>query len=270
MYKPACALARCAANPCDAGGSCELPVAPIEPTTCRAPPPLPPPLSAGPSAPSTAMEPALALLHAIARRDLPAVQAALEAGAELRWRGIPALHVAALCDWAEPVSLLVHYGGCFWPGWVCMGSLLRAWQVPVGTGLTAHPSIPPLAGASLDAHLETAGPSHSADTAVVARLQGVGVPGELCSAVLPLASCKTALALAVRCGAAATASALVTAGAATAGAFAQLVELARWKGGLRGIRYNEVMMPVQQCAEALLAAPLPDGPALFTVHQAAA
>lgn len=54
---------------------------------------------------------ALSLLHAIVRQDLPAVQTALAAGAELVWAGIPALHVCALCDWPEPVQLLVDAGG---------------------------------------------------------------------------------------------------------------------------------------------------------------
>ena len=95
---------------------------------------------------------------------------------------------------------------------------------------------------------------------MLARLQGVGVPGDLCSAALPLTSRKTALALAVRCGAAATAAALVAAGAATARAFPQLVELAKWKAQQLGPEAAAAAVPalVQQCAAALLAAPTDD------------
>ena len=53
----------------------------------------------------------LALLHAIARRDLPAVKRALAAGADLEWKGIAALHVCALCDWSKAVPLLLSHGG---------------------------------------------------------------------------------------------------------------------------------------------------------------
>lgn len=71
---------------------------------------------------------ALALLRAIVRRDLPAVKAALAASAELSWEGVPALPVCALCDFPEPVQLLVDAGG--WPHvcWACLSC--RARELP--------------------------------------------------------------------------------------------------------------------------------------------
>lgn len=67
----------------------------------------------------------VALLHAIVRRDIAAVECALGAGAKLEWKGIPALHTCALCDWAEPMPLLRAAGACLAGGLVCMIYIYR-------------------------------------------------------------------------------------------------------------------------------------------------
>lgn len=106
----------------------------------------------------------------------------------------------------------------------------------------------------------------SSDAAVVSRLQGLGIPEDLCNAALPPAQRQEyiprharALQLAVRCGAVSTAAALVSAGAATVGAFSSLVRLAKWKTEQLGPEAAASQVPalVQQLAAALLAAPQP-------------
>ena len=109
---------------------------------------------------------------------------------------------------------------------------------------------------------------------VVARLEALGIaPEDQCAAVLPLHSPKTPLALAVRCGSAAVATALLAAGAddPAGDAFGQLLELARWKAKQLGREVAADVVPalVQQCAAALLTVPL-HAAALAAAHVAAA
>ena len=173
------------------------------------------------SQPSFTMPADLALLHAIVRRDLPAVERTLAGGAELRWKGIAALHVCALCDWAAPVRLLLDHGAraCL----PCFESVTTWLACPelCASPLCPTPAQTPrlCAGADVDARLALLG-AHSADeSAVIARLETLAIPEYLCTAALPLHEHKTPLALAVRCGAVGVVPALLAAGASIVDAF---------------------------------------------------
>ena len=55
------------------------------------------------------------LLRAVAARNLGGLEAALsgpQAAPELAYQGVPALHVAALRDWAPGVTALLSAGAC--------------------------------------------------------------------------------------------------------------------------------------------------------------
>ncbi len=106
-----------------------------------------------------------------------------------------------------------------------------------------------------------------------ARLEALGIPEDCCDAALPdYRGNKTPLVVAVCCGAVSTASALLAAGAGIEGAYRQLVQLAGRQTEQLGPQAAAAAVPalVQQCAAALFAAPLPNGPALEEAFTAAA
>ena len=72
-----------------------------------------------------------ALLRAVANRDLAGLQAALSAPQtpQLVFQGLPALHVAALRDWAPGVTALLGAGE--WEDVGSGGGRVNAWERPI-------------------------------------------------------------------------------------------------------------------------------------------